>query len=248
MIVSMNAFDVTAYNVEYGRHASARSIGAALAPYHPDITVFCEVPGGDWTRQAGESLGLEHVVVGEYSTAGHKDKYKSIASRTPLTDYEEVEMSDTLHTATRARTVIDGIELVIYAIHFPFGWRNQAHIEETDKKVRTFFDYLADRRERENAVVMGDFNFVPSRPDYASPYYEWLREIGFDVSWGDLDMDITEMHTCSTFEPSHEGSGNVIDHIAYDPRRLRATNGGIIELDPPLSDHKPVWATLTPRS
>ncbi|MBK6281784.1 MAG: hypothetical protein IPF54_03140 [Draconibacterium sp.] len=48
--------------------------------------------------------GLNYVVVGRYSTAGHADKYKTIASRTPLYDYDEVLMADTLHTATKAKT------------------------------------------------------------------------------------------------------------------------------------------------
>lgn len=243
----METIRTTAYNVEYGRHASARAIGEALAPYRPDIAAFCEVPGGEWTREAADALGLRHVVVGRHSTAGHANKYKSIASRTPLDYYEEVLMADTLHTATRARTKVGGQDLVIYAIHFPFGWRDQAHIDETNHKVRTFYDYLAARQDRETAILLGDFNFVPSRPGHPSPYHEWLRAIGLDVCWSDLDLDIMTTHTCSTFEPSHQGSGRVIDHVVYDPKRLRAVEGGIVELDPPLSDHKPVWVALATR-
>ena len=37
----------------------------------------------------------------------------------------------------------------------------------------------------------------------------------------------------------------VIDHIFYSTRSsARVTDGGIIELNKPLSDHKPVWAEI----
>jgi hypothetical protein len=37
----------------------------------------------------------------------------------------------------------------------------------------------------------------------------------------------------------------VIDHILIGPKsKFVATEGGIIELEKPLSDHKPVWAAL----
>lgn len=61
----------------------------------------------DWTKEVDAVPGLNNVVVGKYSTAGHIDKYKTVASRTPLYGYEEVLMSDTLHTATKANTKIN---------------------------------------------------------------------------------------------------------------------------------------------
>lgn len=238
---------MTAWNVEYGKSASASEIGAALLPYAPDVACFCEAPGGAWTREAADVLGLEHVVVGQYSTAGHKDKFKSIASRTPLRRYEEVFMADEFHTATRALTTIDGVEVVVYSIHFPFGWRDQAHIDETDNKVRTFVGFLGERQGSEIAVVGGDFNYIPTRSDHVSPYHEWMKEIGLEPAWSDLGIDPTAANTSNAFKPEDEGSGKVIDHILYDHARLRAVDGGIIQLDPPLSDHKPVWARLETR-
>src|SRR5690606_42121967 len=62
-------------------------------------------------------MDLQYSVVGKYSTAGHKDKYKTILSRTPLSDQGEVLMSDTLHTATRALTTIKGKKIAIYSVH-----------------------------------------------------------------------------------------------------------------------------------
>lgn len=236
---------VAAYNVEFSKKGTANEIGQKLRPYNFDVVCFSEAPGGDWTKEAAKIMGLGHVVVGRYSTAGHKDKYKSIASRTPLTNYEEVLMADTLHTATRAVTRVEGTDIAIYSVHFPTGWRDQAHIDETTGKVNAFVSYLQHRQSDELSLVMGDFNFVLSTDDYQSPYYQMLMDIGLDVSWKDLKTDVTQLS--STVEKSRKdihGRGGVIDHIMYDPNRIDALEGDIIEMDKPLSDHKPVWALL----
>lgn len=242
--VSAIQFSVAAYNVRVGRNASPEDIGTALKPYDLDIVCFSEAPGGDWTQRAGAVLGMEHVVTGRYTTAGHDDKYKTIASRTPLFDTDEILMADTLHTVTRAATTIQGQNIVIYSIHFPKGWRDQAHIDETTGKVSAFIDNLKKRPDAEISLVMGDFNFVPSNADSSSPYHEMFIDIGLDVSWKDLDLDITRLHTSRLFKPVEEQVGHVIDHIMYPPETVVAVDGGIVELDPPMSDHKPVWARL----
>ena len=235
---------VAAYNVEVSRNATAEKIGEALRRYEFDVVAFSEAPGGDWTRRVGQVLGLDHVIVGKYSTAGHKDKYKSIASRTPLYGYDEILMADTLHTATRAKTKIDGHEIVLYSVHFPFGWRDQAHIDETTGKVTAFVRHLKTKQEQEISVVMGDFNFIPSKVGERSQYYEMFVEIGLDVSWKELGVDVTKLYTHNAFKAEDEGSGKVIDHIIYNPEKLTAVSGQIIEMETPLSDHKPVWARL----
>ena len=62
-------------------------------PYKLDIIGFNEVPDGDWTARVGKVLGMKHCYVGKISSANHKDKYKSILSRTPLQGTAEHEMS-----------------------------------------------------------------------------------------------------------------------------------------------------------
>jgi maltose 6'-phosphate phosphatase len=123
-------------------------------------------------------MGLNYFSVGKYSTAGHQDKYKTIASRTPLYDFEEVLMADTLHTATKAKTKINNTEISVYAVHFPFGWRDQAHIDETTNKIVTFVEYLRQRQNEEISVIAGDFNFIPSNADSTSMYYGMFVDIG----------------------------------------------------------------------
>ncbi len=235
---------IAAWNVEYSKNASAAEIGEALKPFDFDVVCFSEAPGGNWTKEVGETMGLNYVVVGKYSTAGHADKYKTIASRTPLYDYEEVLMADTLHTATKAKTKIEGIEISVYAVHFPFGWRDQAHIDETTNKIFTFTDYLKKNQSNEIQVVAGDLNFIPSNEDSTSMYYEMFVDLGMDVTWNSLGVDCRKNNTYNAFKPEDQGSGEVIDHIIYDTSEMKVIDGQIIELEKPLSDHKPVWALL----
>jgi exonuclease III len=235
---------VSAFNVEAGRRAGANDIGKALAAFRIDIAGFSETPAGTWIEEAAAAMSLPYTVLGSYSTAGHRDKYKGIASRTPLFGFEEIPMADTLHTAVKAKTVVGGLELSIYSVHFPFGWRDQAHIDETTNKVSVFVDYLAPLVSNEATIVMGDFNFVPTRGDTESLYYEMLAARGLALNWNDLGVDTRTITTINPFERKDQASGHVIDHIMYSANRLRAAEGGIIELDPPLSDHKPVWSAL----
>jgi maltose 6'-phosphate phosphatase len=235
---------VAAYNVEYSTRASAQEIGEALKPYNFDAVAFSEAPGGDWTREVASILGMEYVVTGIYSTAGHKDKYKTIASRTPLYGVEEILMTDTLHTVTRALTQIDGLEIALYAVHFPFGWRDQAHIDETTAKIKSFVDFLKDLQQNEKSIVMGDFNFIPSRDNSPNMYHEMFKEIGLELSWFELGLDVTARNTHNALKAEDEGSGKLIDHVMYNPDIASAIDGGIIEMEKPLSDHKPVWTLL----
>ncbi|XOV92917.1 MAG: endonuclease/exonuclease/phosphatase family protein [Bacteroidota bacterium] len=242
-------FKVAAYNVEVSRNATAGEIGQELKLFNFDIVCFSEAPGGDWTKEVADILELDHVVLGRYTTAGHDDKFKTIASRTPLYGYEEVLMADTLHTVTKARTKIGGKEITIYAVHFPFGWRDQAHIDETTGKVTAFIDHLKAHPD-EISVVMGDFNFIPTYmekiddpyPSSRNQYYEMFVNIGLDVTWKELGIDYTKLNSHNAFKPEDVGSGKVIDHIMYNPEKLSAFDGQIIEMEKPLSDHKPVWA------
>ena len=236
---------LAAYNVEFSKLGTAQEIGEALKPYNFDVVCFSEAPGGDWTEPVGKVLGLEHSVVGKYATAGHEDKYKTIVSKTPLYGYEEVLMADTLHTATKAFTKIDGKKVAVYCVHFPFGWRDQAHIDETTGKITAFVDYLEENKSSDELqVVAGDLNFVISYPGYKSQYYEMFVNLGMDVSWNDLGIDVYELSTMGDFNRDYTHKGEVIDHIIYDTTKINAIEGQIIEMDKPLSDHKPVWALL----
>ncbi len=235
---------VAAYNVEFSKNASAIEIGKALKGYNFDVVCFTEAPGGDWTKEVGSVMGLNHIVLGKYSTAGHKDKYKTIASRIPLYDYEEVLMADTLHSATRVKIKVNNTEFVIYAVHFPFATRGQAHFDETNNKIQTFVNYLEERQNMELSVVAGDFNFIPTNTHTVNMYHKMFMDIGLDVSWKELGIDCTKLNTYNALKPEENGSGKVIDHIMYNTAKIRAMDGNILEMEKHLSDHKPVWALL----
>jgi endonuclease/exonuclease/phosphatase family metal-dependent hydrolase len=235
---------VAAYNVEFSNKGTAEEIGELLKPSNFDVVSFSEAPGGDWTAKVGAVMGLNYVLVGKYSTAGHKNKYKTIASRTPLSNYEEVLMADTLHTVTRATTKIEGKQIALYSVHFPFGWRDQAHIDETTGKVTAFVDYLKERQTKEIPILMGDFNFELSTEDYSSQYYEMFVDLGMVASWRDLNIDVRPLGSMVKFKPEKNKAGGVIDHIIYPSNKVKAIDGQIIEMIKPLSDHKPVWALL----
>lgn len=153
-------------------------------------------------------------------------------------------MADTLHTATKANTKINDTEIAVYAVHFPFGWRDQAHIDETTNKIFSFINYLKSKQNEEIAVVAGDFNFIPSNADSMSMYYEKFVETGMDVAWKALGIDCTKQNTFDALKSEDQGSGEVIDHVIYNPGKMNVLDGQIIEMGKPLSDHKPVWALL----
>lgn len=235
---------VAAYNVEVSRNATAREIGEKLKTFDFDIVCFSEAPGGNWTKEVGAIMGLNHIIVGKYTTAGHTDKFKTIASKTSLFDMEEILMADTLHTVTKAMTKIGEKMLGIYSVHFPYGWRDQAHIDETTGKVTAFINYLKVLPNDEIPVVMGDFNFIPTNADKENMYHEMFKSIGFQTSWKDLGIDCAKRNTNNPFNPENESSGKVIDHVMYKTTQINAIDGEIIEMEKPLSDHKPVWAKL----
>jgi exonuclease III len=153
-------------------------------------------------------------------------------------------MADTLHTATKVKTKINNNEFSVYAVHFPFGWRDQAHIDETTNKISTFIEYLKTNQSNEIAIVAGDFNFIPSNADSTSMYYEMFVDIRMDVTWKDLGIDCTKHNTWNAMDLKDEGSGEVIDHVIFNCKKLKVSGGHIIEMEKPLSDHKPVWALL----
>lgn len=81
---------VAAYNVEFSKSATPEQIGEMFKPFKLDVIGFNEAPDGDWTDRVGKVLGMAHSYVGKTSSANHKNKYKTILSRTPLEGMEEI--------------------------------------------------------------------------------------------------------------------------------------------------------------
>ena len=231
---------VAAYNVEFGKNATPEQIGEMFKPYNFDIIGFNEVPDGDWTARAGKVLGMHHSYMGKISSANHKDKYKSILSRTPLEVTAEHELtvqrkrSWNPASVVRAVTKIDGVPVAFYSLHIcrSTDSHNTGHAFQLAQDV-------LPKEKTKRVIVLGDFN--NKMGDVAM---KMLEASGLRPTWKDLKIDVSKEFTYNALKPEQPNLG-VIDHIFYNTgSRASARDGGIIELKKPLSDHKPVWAEI----
>jgi len=228
---------VAAYNVEFGKNATPEQIGEMFKPYNLDIIGFNEVPDGDWTARVGKVLGMHHSYVGKISSANHKDKYKSILSRTPLEATVEHELSVERRrswnpsSVVRAVTQIDGIPISFYSLHICRSGKSDGHAYKIAKEVLP-----KDKIDR--VILLGDFN-----NQMGDDAIRTIEEAGMRATWADLKIDVSKEFTYNALD-SKKNHG-VIDHIFYNTgSRASARDGGIIELKKALSDHKPVWAEI----
>ncbi|MBT4886217.1 MAG: endonuclease/exonuclease/phosphatase family protein [Planctomycetaceae bacterium] len=226
---------VASYNVEFGRSTTPEQIGAMFKPYNLDIIGFNEVPDGDWTARVGKVLGLEHSYVGKISSANHKDKYKSILSRTPLEGSQEHKLTGrgwNPASVVRATTKIDGVSFAFYSLHICKSNANNGHAHSLATKV-------LPEEATERVIVVGDYN-----NNIGDAAIKTIEGAGLRATWNDLKINVAKEFTYNAQNPKK--NLGVIDHILYNVESGgRATDGGIIELEKPLSDHKPVWAELT---
>ena len=232
---------VAAYNVEFGKNASPEEIGKMFKPYDLDIIGFNEVPAGDWTARVGKVLGMKHTYVGKISSANHKDKYKSILSRTTLQDTIEHELSVQRRrswnpaSVVQAVTQIEGIPVSFYSLHICRSTDSQ----KTGHAYRLANEILPkDKTDR--IILLGDFN-----NEMGDNALQVIEKAGMRATWEDLKIDFSKEFTYNALKPKQPNLG-VIDHIFYNTKsRANVKEGGIIELQKPLSDHKPVWAEIT---
>ena len=173
-----------AYNVACGQWATPEKIAELIKPLNPDLVLLSEVPKAnrgkevkDWSLRVAEALGLEHVHVGSSSSAGHKSpkwgdptgnyggKFKSILSRTPLSNGKDIEAEGTgwkRAKPLRAETVIGGKKFAIYSLHLP----GYAHNKKQPTKIEAYegskHKALAEHIKAEDddceVIVGGDFN------------------------------------------------------------------------------------------
>jgi maltose 6'-phosphate phosphatase len=111
---------VASYNVEFGKSATPEQIGEMFKPYKLDIIGFDEAPDGDWTGRVGKVLGMPYSFAGKISSANHRDKYKTILSKTPLEGTEEHKLTGrgwTPASVVRAVTEIDGVPIAFYSTY-----------------------------------------------------------------------------------------------------------------------------------
>jgi endonuclease/exonuclease/phosphatase family metal-dependent hydrolase len=226
---------VASYNVEFGRSTTPEQVGDMFKSYNLDIIGLNETPDGDWTARVGKALGMKHSYVGKISSANHKDKYKSIVSRTPLEGFEEHKLTGrgwNPASVVRATTKIDGVSFAFHSLHICKSGANDGHAHSLATTV-------LQKEITQRVIVVGDYN-----NNIGDNAMKTVEEAGLRATWSDLEINVAKEFTYNAQNPKK--NLGVIDHILYNVESGgRATDGGIIELEKPLSDHKPVWAELT---
>lgn len=229
------AVRVAAYNVEWGKSTTAERVGEMFKPFNLDLIGFNEVPDGDWTARVGKVLGMKHCHVGKISSAHHKDKYKSILSRTPLLHTREVSLTTQRGwnpaSVVIAETTVSGLSFAFYSLHI---CRSQAG----DGHAKILAEKILSQEKKSRIILAGDFNSCLGDPDMNT-----LKGAGFRSAWRDLSIDLKANFTWNAQDPSR--NSGVIDHICLNLlSKGYARDGGIIEMEKPLSDHKPIWVEL----
>ena len=181
---STNKLRVVAYNVACGQWATPEQLAELLKPLNPEIVLLSEVPIAnrgkdvkDWSLRMAEALGLKHVHVGTSSSAGHKapkwgdltgnygGKYKSILSRTPLTEGKDIIVEGSgwkRANPLRVETEIGGRKIALYSLHLPGYAHNKKQPTKLEAYENSKHKALADHINAEDpsydVIVGGDFN------------------------------------------------------------------------------------------
>lgn len=226
------AIRIAAYNVKQGSEGSARQIGKMLQRFKPDIIGFSEVPGGNWTLEAGKVLGMKYAYVGKISSAHHVNKYKSILSRTPLFNTREFELQSgdswKPASAVRAETTVRGVELAFYSMHI-------ARSSGKEGQAYEFVSKVFPEETNSRIILTGDFNNETNQSGLKN-----FMKSGFVPVWSDVGFKLR--WKSSVVKRSKIG---VIDHIFYNKTSgAKATVAGVVNLKKALSDHKPVVAEI----
>ncbi|PHS10655.1 MAG: hypothetical protein COA78_10865 [Blastopirellula sp.] len=225
---------VASYNVEFSKSATPEQIGQMFKPYKLDLIGFDESPDGDWTARVGKVLGMKYSFVGKISSANHKDKYKTILSRTPLEKTAEYSLKGrgwNPASVVRAVTKIDGVSFAFYSLHISASGKKDGHAYNLATEV-------LPKEISERVIVVGDFN-----NKIGDAAMDTIEGSGMRPTWKDLKIDLSTQFTYNALNPKN--SVGVIDHIFYNTSSgAKATDGSIIELEKPLSDHKPIWAEI----
>ena len=130
-------------------------------------------------------------------------------------------------------TKIDGVSFAFYSLHICSSKENQ-----NTGHAYTLASEILPKETAERVIVVGDFN-----NNIGDAAMNTIEKAGFISTWIDLKIDVSKEFTYNALDPKN--SLGVIDHILYNTSaKAKVTEGGIIELKKPLSDHKPIWAEI----
>lgn len=226
---------IISHNIEFAKSTNPENTARAFAPLQPDAILFNEVPGGDWTARVGAELGMPHSYCGRTSSANHKDKYKSILSRTPLCETREYIVNGigwNPVSVVRAKTTIAGLTIALYALHIP------GYVERKGSACDFLAREIMQNEPCSNVIAGGDYNNLPEDAPLTA-----MADAGFRSMWPELGIDTCQLFTYNAMDP--EKGRVLIDHFfVRSASGIRIVDGGIMELARPLSDHKPIWIEL----
>jgi len=211
---------VMTFNLYGGRFASAEAIGAFLAGQELDLVGLQECPA-DYLAPIAARTGLAH----------HGGEGVALLSRTPLADLRLVQLR-TGRSFVHATTQLEGVTFSVYVAHL--GWNLDG-----DRQCRELVDDHLAADPVQHLVVMGDFNdehlssqiaILEERLADAATSMGWYP--GQRISWPSTRFDDTE--------------GSQLIDLVFFRRDLQPLVLGleVHNLQPVLSDHKPVGAEL----
>ena len=247
---------VVAYNVACGQWATPEQIAAALKPLNPDIVLLSEVPKAnrgkkvkDWSHRLAEALDLDHVHVGTVSSANHKapkwgdvtgnygGKFKSILSRTPLSEGKDFlpEGSGWARaSAVRVETEIAGRKFALYSLHLPGFAHNKKQPTSSaaweGSKHKNLAEHIKAEDPSFDVIVGGDFN-------------EWTHSLVMRSLLKDAKLEnATKEKSIDHILYSTKGSVKLLeskrDWGPKDPTKQNERSEGH------LSDHPWVWCEM----
>lgn len=234
---------IIAYNVEFGKSTTPKSIAGHLRSEHPDIVCISEAPKGEWTALVADELGMQCSYVGSIASANHEQgysdktgqfygKFKSILSRTPLSGEHEVPLQGTGWSPVSvvfARAAIEEKEVLIGSLHIPTG------VQDPPNCCAASLAETLSAYGEERIVIRGDYNDLADSLPLQSLYRQ-----GFRNSWHASDCELGKEKTCNAKTQEDVG---VIDHVLYRGS-LEAIGSKIIKTEIPQSDHYAISATF----
>jgi endonuclease/exonuclease/phosphatase family metal-dependent hydrolase len=214
---------VVTWNLWDGRITDPDAVGAVLAALHPDVVALEETPD-DFVQPIAAAAGFPYA-------GGDRQGDTALLSRTRLDDFAIVGLGNGWGYV-HAFTEIGGRRLSVYAAHISWNLRGA-------EQCRAFANDHVGRDPTPDILVAGDFN-----DEHLSVHNKLLETQltdalavsglypGQRISWPAFGFD--------------ESEGSQLIDIVFYKSIMKPLVGrtDVLNLQPPLSDHKPVVVDL----
>lgn len=208
-------------NLHGGQDATLARVAEALVGLDLDLVGLEECP-------AAYATGLAEAL-GGYARAG--DEGNVLLSRTPLTSTRSVSMISG-RGFTHALTEIEGQVFSVYVAHI--GWN-----AEGSRQARELVDEHLARDPHRRLLVVGDFN-----DEHLSPQASILESLLEDTFTASGVWPGQRISWPATGFDGSEGSQLIDLHYYRRADPAVVVSAEVLDLLPPISDHKPTVAEL----